>query len=314
MKAMHSLFITAALSTLVGCGSAPSSGEPTDSVVTGSSQESVTLVDCQKQVSACTLAAKSLSDLGHCTAQFEGCTTQAAADLVGHGSLLDNCRAAANKCLDGALTSLDISKCRSVFDSCASDAQTAATNALGDAISAAKSTVGKVTQTAIDTINAATGATTGALDAVNECVKDSNACLSGATILADVTQCEQAAQSCVNHAVTLVDNLTNPLPGPNPGQIANGLTQCQTEVTSCLDKAVSSVGVAACQGALQLCVKNATGIVDQTVNDLNGLIPAPFGLPSPTKPIDCVSAAAQCLLNMSSPLDCATQAIKCVTQ
>lgn len=314
MKAIHSLFITATLATLVGCASDPSSSEPGDPVATGSSQEAVTLVDCQKQVSACTLAAKSLSDLGHCTAEFEGCTTQAAADLVGHGSLLDNCRSAANKCLDGALTTLDISKCRSVFDSCAADAESAANSALGDAISAAKTTVGKVTQTAIDTINAATGATTGALDAVNACVKDSNACLSGATILSDVTQCEKAAESCVNHAVTLIDNVTDPLPGPNPGQIATDLTQCQSEVTSCLDKAVSSVGVAACKGALQLCVKNATGIVDQTVNDLSGLLPAPFGLPSLTKPIDCVSAAAQCLLNMSSPLDCATQALTCVTQ
>ena len=314
MKAMHSLFITATLASLFGCATEPASSDPGDSVATGSSQEAVTLVDCQKQVSACTLAAKSLSDLGHCTAQFEGCTTQAAADLVGHGSLLDNCRAAANKCLDGALTTLDIANCRNVFDSCAADAQSAANTAIGDAIAAAKSTVGKVTQTAIDTINAATGATTGALDAVNECVKDSNACLSGATLLTDVTQCEKAAESCINRAVTLVNNVTDPLPGPNPGQIANALSQCQTGVTSCLDQAVSATGVAACQGALQLCVKNATGIVDQTVNDLNGLIPAPFGLPSPTKPIDCVSAAAQCLLKMSSPLDCATQALACVTK
>jgi len=192
--------------------------------------------------------------------------------------------------------------------------QATANNALGDAIGAAKTTLGKATQTAINTINAATGDVTQALDAVNTCVKDADTCLGGASILTDVTQCEKAAEACVNQAVTLVNNVTNPLPGPNPGQISTGLTQCQSAVTSCLDKAITSVDVAACKGALELCVKNTTGFVDQTVTDLTTLVPLPFGFLSPTKPIDCASAAAQCLLNLTSPLDCATQAAQCLTK
>jgi len=314
MNRTHQLFNTSALATLMGCSADPGAGDPSDSVEVGSTHEAVTLVDCQKQVATCVQTAKSLSDLGHCTAQFQACSTQAAADLTGHTKLLSDCRASANQCLDGALTSLDISKCRDVFDSCAKDVTTTANGALGDAISTAKTAVGKVTQTAITTINAAGGAVTGALDAVNSCVKDSNACFSGASILADVTQCEKAAQACVNQAVTLVDNVTDPLPGPNPGQLATTLTQCQDQVTSCLGKAVTSVDIAACKGALTLCVNGATGIVDQTVTDLTGLIAPILPIPAPKKPIDCSSAAAQCLLSMSSPLDCATQAAQCLTK
>ena len=127
MKATYTLFISATLATLMGCSADPGTSEPTDAVETGTSQDAVTLVDCQKQVTACTLAAKSLSDLGRCTAQFQGCTTQAAADLVGQGSLLTNCRSAANKCLEGALTAADITKCRGLFDACATDVATTAT-------------------------------------------------------------------------------------------------------------------------------------------------------------------------------------------
>lgn len=314
MNRTHHIFITAAIATLTGCSADPGTSAPVDSTEIGSSQEAVTLVDCQKQVAACTQAAKSLSDLGHCTAQFQACTTQAATDLVGHGTLLKDCRASANQCLDGALTSLDISKCRGLFDSCAKDVQSTANNALGDAIATAKSTVGTATQAAIGAINTAGGAVNDALDAVNACVKDSNACFTGATIVADVTQCEQAAQACINRAVTLVDNVTDPLPGPNPGELAGGLAQCQDQVTVCLGKALTSADIAACQGALQLCVNNTTGFVDQTLTDLNALLPPLLQFPSPTKPVDCASAAAQCLLAMTNPLDCATQATQCITK
>ena len=89
--------IVAAFS-LTGCagsGGAPDSEESTPSV-TGNSEQAVTLVDCQKQVTACVKGARSFLDLGGCTAKFQGCTTQAAVDLVGQGNLLKNCRASAN--------------------------------------------------------------------------------------------------------------------------------------------------------------------------------------------------------------------------
>jgi hypothetical protein len=314
MKATYTLFISAALATLMGCSADPGTSDPTDSVEVGTSQDAITLVDCQKQVAACTQAAKSFSDLGHCTAQFQACTTQAATDLIGQGTLLSDCRASANQCLDGALTSADITKCRGLFDACAKDVATTATTALGDVIGTAQTAVQKTTQAAIDIINGAGTAATGALDAVNACVKESNQCFGGATLPINVTGCQQAAEACINQAVTLVSTVTDPLPGPNPGQIANGLMQCQTEINACLDKAISSVDVAACNGALQLCVKNTSGFVDQTVSDINALLPPFFQLPPLTKPVDCASQAAQCLLAMKSPLDCANQAVTCLTK
>jgi hypothetical protein len=314
MKATHQLFISATLATLMGCSADPGTSDPTAAIETGTSQDAVTLIDCQKQVTACTLAAKSLSDLGHCTAQFQGCTAQAATDLIGQGTLLTDCRAATNKCLDGALTSADITKCRGLFEACAKDVAATANGVLGDAISTAKTAVQKTTQTAIDIITAAGGAATGALDTVNACIQESNQCFSGATLPVNVAGCQKAAESCINHAVTLVSTVTDPLPGPNPGEIANGLLQCQSSVTACLDKAISSVDVAACNGALQLCVKNTSGFVDQTVNDINTLLPPFFQLPTLTKPVDCASQAAQCLLAMKSPLDCANQAATCLTK
>jgi hypothetical protein len=313
MKATYTLFISATLATLMGCSADPGTSDPVDSIETATSQEAVTLVDCQQQVTACTLAARSLSDLGGCTAKFQACTTQAAADLVGQGNLLTNCRSAANKCLEGALTAADITKCRGLFETCTKDVATTANTALGDIIGTAQTAVQKTTQAALDIINAAGGAATGALDAVNACVKESNQCFSGATLPVNVSGCQQAAEACINHAVTLVSTVTDPLPGPNPGEIATGLLQCQSEINACLDKAISSVDVAACNGALQLCVKNTSGFVDQTVNDINTLLPPFFQLPTLTKPVDCASQAAQCLLAMKSPLDCANQAATCLT-
>jgi hypothetical protein len=314
MKATHQIFITATLATLMGCSADPGTGNSEEPIVTDAVQEAVTLIDCQKQVTSCTLAAKSLSDLGRCTSQFQACSAQAAVDLVGQGNLLTDCRAAANKCLDGALTSADITKCRGLFDACTKDVAATANAALGDAISAAKTTVGKATQTAIDLINAAGGTATGALDAVNACVQESNQCFGGATILADVAGCQKAAEACINHAVTFINTATDPLPGPNPGEIAAGLTQCQGQVSACLDKAVTTLDVSACNGALQLCVKNTAGFVDQTVGDVNSLLPPFFQLPGVTKPVDCAAQAASCLLAMTSPLDCATQATTCLTK
>jgi hypothetical protein len=314
MKATYTLFISATLATLMGCSADPGTSEPIESIDVGTSQDAVTLVDCQKQVTACTLAAKSLSDLGRCTAQFQGCTTQAATDLIGQGNLLANCRASANKCLEGALTSVDISKCRGLFESCSKDVVSTANTALGDAIATAQSAVQKTTQAAIDIINGAGTAATGALDAVNACVKESNQCFSGSTLPVNVTGCQQAAEACINHALDLATKVTDPLPGPNPTQIATGLAQCQSSINACLDKAITSVDVAACNGALQLCVKNTSGFVDQTVNDINTLLPPFFQLPSLTKPVDCASQAAQCLLAMKSPLDCANQATTCLTK
>jgi hypothetical protein len=314
MKATYTLFISATLATLMGCSADPGTSDPTESIEVGTSQEAVTLIDCQKQVTACTLAAKSLSDLGRCTAQFQGCTTQAAADLIGQGGLLTDCRSAANKCLEGALTSADITKCRGLFETCTKDVASTANTALSDAIGTAKTAVQKTTQAALDILTGAGTAATGALDAVNACVKESNQCFSGATLPVNVAGCQQAAEACINHAVSLVNTVTDPLPGPNPGEIAAGLTQCQSSVTACLDKAISSVDVAACNGALQLCVKNTSGFVDQTVNDINTLLPPFFQLPTLTKPVDCASQAAQCLLALKSPLDCASQATTCLTK
>src|ERR1043165_6061898 len=105
--------IVAALS-LGGCAAnTGSSTEPTEAVTgTTSSEQAITVADCQTQVASCVKSAKSFLDLGGCTTKFQSCTTQAAADLVGQSNLLKTCRAKSDACLAAAVTLGDIKACR----------------------------------------------------------------------------------------------------------------------------------------------------------------------------------------------------------
>jgi hypothetical protein len=314
MKALRNVWTLVALGALTGCGTVGESAGSDQGSTVGTASQAATLADCQKQVATCSLAAKSFADFAGCTVKFQACTTQAAADLVGEGKLLASCRTQSTACLDGALTSLDIKACRDVYTSCAKDVQASATTLLKDAVGAAQDAIDKTLTTATDTIQGAQGATSGALDALAACEKDAGTCLTAALTPNGVTVCRTSFESCVGKAEALVNKVTDPLPGPTPGQLIDGLTSCQDKSIACLKTAVTSLDITACQSSLQSCVGTATKLVDQTVNDLNGALPPVLQLPSPTKPIDCTAAASACLLQLKNPIDCATQAAACLTK
>jgi ribosomal protein S20 len=264
------------------------------------------------QVGTCVKGAKSFLDLGGCTAKFQACTTQAAADLAGQSNLLKNCRASANACLQGALTVSDIKACRTVFESCANDVQSTATDAVKEAIGAAKDAVDKATDVAVGVIQGASTVATGALDALSTCTKQADSCLAAVVSLNGISVCQASFEKCAGSAVALVDEVVKPLPIPTPTEIANTLAPCQSTAQACLKGAVTATDISACKGALQTCVKNVTSVADSTVDDVNKLLPPAIQLPTPTETVDCSTAATECLLKLGNPLDCAAQAAKCL--
>lgn len=315
MKAMRNVWMMAALTALTGCGTVgETGGDEQGSTAVASTEQAATLADCQKQVATCSLAAKSFSDFAGCTVKFQACATQAAADVVGEGKLLVNCRAQSTACLDGAVTTLDIKACRDVYTSCAKDVQASASGLLKDAVGSAQDAIDKTLTTATGVIQGATGATSSALDALAVCEKDAGTCLTGALTPNGVTSCQKSFEDCVSKAEALVSTVTSPLPGPTATQLLDGLTDCQNVSIACLKNAVTSLDIAACQGSLQSCVTTATKLADQTVTDVNGLLPTILQVPSPTKPLDCSAAASLCLLQLKNPIDCATQAATCLTK
>jgi hypothetical protein len=314
MKTLRNGFVFAALLSLTACSgaetSSPETIEPTavaDETAVASAQE-VTIFDCQRQVAQCTLSARSFFDLGRCTTQFQGCTAQAAADLLGQSNLLKDCRTSANACLEGAVTLSDVTACRNVFESCAGDVQETVGGVVKTAVDAAKDAIGIAVDVAIDTIGAAGDLAGGAIDAVEACQAQSLQCLEGVVTVSDVSECRDVFDECVGGAVSLVDDLVAPLPGPTPTELIDGFADCQAKSESCLGGALTLTDLTACQTTLQTCVQDATDLVKGTVDDVNQILP----LPLPTQPLDCTAQAAQCLLSFGNPLTCAEQATQCL--
>jgi len=315
MKSIHkkSLAILS-LSTLIGLGAC--SAEPTNDAAgaVGQTEEELTLIDCQKQVTTCTRSAKSLSDFAKCTTDLQACTAQAALDLAGQGNLLSTCRSKANTCLKGAVTVSDISACRDIFSACSKDIVDTTTDVFGNAIKTATDAIGKAGQVATDIIGSAPGDVSKALDVLGTCETKANACLSAVVKTSDIAPCEQAFDGCVNGAISIVDTIVDPLPGPTPSQLIDGLSGCQTQSTACLKGAVTVSDVSACRSVLQTCVKNASSIVDGLVSGVTSILPLPVKVPSVGQTVDCTGNLAECLLKLQNPVDCATQATSCATK
>jgi hypothetical protein len=308
------MFVLAGVIALTGCAADDQSSDEgtvsSEPEVAAATAQEVTLFDCQKGVAACTKNAKSFFDLAGCTVKFQSCTVQSAADLAGQSNLLKNCRSKADACLLGAVTVTDISACRSVYEACAGDVVTATGDVVKEAVDVAKGAIDKTVQIAIDTIGDLGGITSDALDAVAACQAQAGKCLEGVVTVSNVSECQDVLEECTSHAIDLVDTITDPLPGPNPGEIIEGFSDCQASSQLCLTKAVTSLDISKCQNTLATCVGDATDLIDQTIDDVNQILPIP--LPSPTKPIDCTAQATQCLLQLKNPIDCATQAAQCL--
>jgi len=315
MKFIQHAFMVGTVGLLAGCGTTGSDKQEPTALVTGSTEQSITVVDCQRQAGSCAKSAKSFLDLAACTAKFQSCTVQAATDLLGQGNLLKNCRTKADACLEGALTVTDISACRSVYEACASDVTETAGGVLTDAVGIAKDTIDKATDLALGVINAATGATGGALEALSSCEAKANTCLTGVVKVSDVSSCQDVFETCVGGAVSLVDKVAASLPIPSPSEVAADFAACQTQTQACLKGAITETDISACKGTLQTCVKGATTVADSAVDDLNKLLPPIIQVPTPSGTVDCAAAATKCLLTLgANPVTCATQATQCLTK
>ena len=312
MKSTHTLMTLAALFTLGACSAEPAGSASVDPATTGLTQEELKILDCQKQVATCTRAAKSFQDFGKCTADLTSCTAQAALDLTGQGNLLSNCRSKSDACLKGAVTVSDISACRDIYSACTSDVTATAGDALNGALKTAGDAISKVGDIATDLIGKAGGNVTKALDVLGDCETKANACLKAAVKVGDVTPCQEAFEGCAEGAIKIVSTVVDPLPGPTPNQIVDGLSQCQMESTACLKGAVSVGDVSSCRSVLDTCVKNAESLVDHTVSDVTSILPVK--VPGVTQTVDCTTTLSECLLKLGNPIDCAAKAQACVTK
>jgi hypothetical protein len=314
MKSTHTLMTLAALFTLGACSAEPSGSVPAEPGATGLTQEELKIIDCQRQVATCTRAARSFQDFGKCTTDLQSCTSQAALDLVGQGSLLSNCRSKADACLKGAVTMSDISACRDIYSACSSDVTATAGDALNGALKTAGDAISKVGDLATDLIGKAGGDVTKALDALGTCESKANACLKAAVKVSDVTPCQEMFDTCASNAISIVSAVVDPLPGPNPSQLVDGLSQCQMESTACLKGAITVSDVSSCRSVLDTCVKNASSLVDGTITDVTNIVPLPVKVPKVGQTVDCTTSLTECLLKLGNPLDCAAQAQACVTK
>src|SRR5262249_49518732 len=120
--------------------------------------------------------------------------------------------------------------------------------------------------------------------------------------------------TCANKAISIVSTVVDPLPGPTPSQVVDGLSQCQKESTACLKGAVTVSDVSACRSVLDTCVKNASSLVDGTIGDLTSILPLPVKVPGVNQTVDCTTNLTDCLLKLGNPVDCAAQAQACVTK
>jgi len=310
MLAIRRSLALVALVALPACSGEGASSEDTGGEITASSADAVTLLDCQKQVTSCTLAARSFRDLGACTTAFQACGQQAALDLAGASNVLSQCRTKANACLESAVTTLDISACRGVYETCAGNVRGTVKDAVAGAVEAAEDAIDATLAAAKDAIDAAAGGAGAALDAVATCETEVTTCLKSATTTGAVSTCRTSFEACVDGVVSALDDVVAPLPGPTPSQIVDSFDACQTSAQACLEKAVTSLDVAACQSTLETCVGGATSLVDATVDDVNAILPVP--VPTPGTVVDCNAAAAQCLLKFGNPVTCADQAAACL--
>jgi hypothetical protein len=310
-KHLFGLFAGGALA-LVGCSSAEpgSFGAAEDSA--GSTQEALTVGDCGKQVTLCVQGAKSVSELGGCTAKFEACSIQAAADLAGQGNLLEQCRDSADACLQGALTVSDIRSCRSVLQSCVADAATTGTAAVKEAVDLAKSAVDEATTVAIGVIDTASVVGTGAIDAVEICSTEALSCIDRAATVGGVKSCRQSFEVCLGAAIDLVDDAVAVLPIPPVGQIASSLEPCQKNAVKCLSGAVTLADISACRDTLKVCVQSVTSVGDAIASEVNQLLPGIIQIPLPGHAVDCTESTVNCLLKKLTPVQCAADTVTCL--
>jgi hypothetical protein len=192
-------------------------------------EQALTIFDCQAELAQCVRQARGLRALGECTTAFATCNVQAANDVLDETEVLNECRAEANTCLNGALTTADIRSCRGVFRTCAENAVANAQAVLDGAVDAAEDAIKKTADTATTVITNAVGIGSDAFGLLHQCREDATDCIAGVTSTADVGACRVIFDGCAADAVDLVESVVDPVP-----VAAGNLITCNAQFATCV--------------------------------------------------------------------------------
>ncbi len=225
------------------------------------------LVDCRASAERCLSGAVGLNDVSACTDVYSECSQDAIdearvlvddaqgtiqstfdaalASVAGSSGVtsraagaLRGCRASANTCLDGALSSVDVGACTDIFDVCVDG-------------------VIDVVDPILDPLPLP--GPRQIFDATADCRSSARDCLRGAVDALDIRACRDLVGSCVDDARGLVDVVVDEtngvidaiLPGalgiPNPSEVLD----CSGQLLSCLG---SQTGPFACAADARDCL------------------------------------------------------------
>jgi hypothetical protein len=312
-RTLAALFLPALAATLAACQSAPlPSPPPLEGDALASMGQELSTAACRQDLQSCLSNGAGVSDLGQCTLDFEGCFTQAALDGLGQGQLLSRCRGVADDCLSGAVGQGDVGACGDVLIECAEDALDEVRGAfplVRPLVSRVFTVTGRTIRGLGDVID---GLPAIALSGVRTCRDEVATCVDGALDNLDIGACANGLDVCVDGVVDIIDPVLDPLPGPNASGVLTGTAACRSDAKDCLVGALKLTDIRVCGDVLGTCIDDATAILDETVNDVNGSVaPLPVAVPKPSNLIDCTLQLTQCLAGLNNPFDCADQARAC---
>ena len=308
MKAMKNVLLAVCIAAVGGCAAEqPPQSTDLEQPQVAMTEQAVTLRECQVELAACVRSARGLIALAACTTEFGECNIEALADLAEEQNTLAECTEEANDCLNAAKTTQDVADCRVAYRECAADA---VTTTIDEAIDGAEDAINGIFDTAIDTI----GTVVEAADVLNECRRDARDCLIAANSVSDANDCREDFEMCAQEAVDLAEGLIEPLPGPTPGEIIEGFTDCRAEAATCLSSSINQLEIMFCSDALEACIDDATDLVDGTLDEIDDIADAllPPGVPTPGEIVDCNWELTICLLEFTPANVCAANAIECL--
>lgn len=210
-----------------GCAAEPVS--PQSEQVVAQVEQALTLFDCQAELAQCTRQARGLIALAQCTSSFTICGARAANERIDETGILNECRADATDCLDGALTTSAVGACRGLFRTCAEDVFTSARTVLDTTLDAAEDAIQKTADAAATTITHVAGIGSDAFGVLHQCRDDATDCLTGVTSSADVGACRAIFDGCAKDAVNLAEDAIAPIP-----TAAGNLIACNAEFSTCV--------------------------------------------------------------------------------
>jgi hypothetical protein len=308
MKAIKRVFMAVCVAAVGGCAAEqPPQSTDLELPQVASTEQAVTLRECQVSLATCVRGARGLIALAECTADFGECNVQAIADLSEERETLADCTAAANTCLNNADNTTEVAACRAAYRECANDV---VTTGIDSAIDAAEDAIADAFDAAVDAI----GTVAEAADALNECREDARDCLTAADSVANATECREDFVECSADAVAIAEGLIEPLPGPTPSEVIEGFEDCRAETATCLQTAINDREIAFCGEALEACVGDATDLVTGTIEDIDDLADdlLPPGVPTPGDILNCNLELTACLLEFTPAPLCAADALECL--